>query len=154
VINPPERQMVWLVEHPAEEAADIRRSLERCNVASEEWRVVSAEAALGEGLREPDLILVAWAGHSGQDDFVAKLRARHGAIHPPIVCLGGEEAEEEAAALRRAGANSAVALPAHPQHRQEAMLDLLIYWLLLEGHTEVVPPKVSPLLDGGGPTVP
>ena len=146
--------MVWLVEHPAEEAADIRRSLERCNVASEEWRAVSAESALGEHLRRPDLILIAWAGRAGQDEFVSQLRARHGALHPPIVCLGGEEDEPDAAALRQAGANSAVALPAHPKHRQEAMFDLLIYWLLLEVHGEVVPPKVSPLLDGGGPPVP
>lgn len=146
--------MVWLVEHPTKEAADIRRSLDRCNVASEEWRPVTAAAALGEDLPEPDLILVAWDGQEGQCEFVSQLRSRHGAIHPPIVCLGGEDAEIEAPGLRRAGANSAVALPAHPQHRQEAMLDLLIYWLLLEGHGDLVPPKVTPLLDEGGPAVP
>ncbi len=126
------RPTVWLIEEPPAPTGPLRRALEKNDVAGQATIAMDSGAALLDARlgSAPNVILLAFQDAAAEEGFLGQLRqSLHSA--PPIVSIHSDGAASPAS-LRRAGASSVVALPASPKQMNEAVLDLLIYWLLLE----------------------
>lgn len=136
------RPTLLLVEESAVGESALRRAIQKNNVANEALIACDVTTAAGFfaggdkrdilGL-EPNLVLIdiGWAGRDTLD-FIQELCSRELSRRPPVVLLISDARRSLISKVRGLGANSLVVMPAEKTALSETILEILVYWLVLD----------------------